>query len=76
MKYANGIWAAIVKLWTRLFGRHLKATKPKEAKSYKPIETVGGKGHYFEDKGAIEHGFHCRSSQAKRRKMERKTGRR
>jgi hypothetical protein len=30
MKYSNGIWAAIVRLWTRLFGRHLKATKPKE----------------------------------------------
>jgi hypothetical protein len=33
MKYSNGIWAAIVRLWTRLFGRHLKATKGNEVVS-------------------------------------------
>lgn len=74
MKYANGIWSAIVRLWTRLFGRNLKAAtaKPKVTKSYEPIE-IGGRGHYFE--GNVSYKASCRSSQSRRRKMERRTGR-
>ena len=47
-----------------------------KAISGEPVGSTGGKGHYFESIGAIEHSFHCRSSQSKRRKLERKTGRR
>ena len=53
--------AAIVALFAKLFAEG--ATKP--------YESVGGKGHYFE--GNIGYKYSCRSSQAKRRKMERKT---
>jgi hypothetical protein len=78
MKYANGIFAAIFRLWTRLFGRHLKAAtaKPKTTKPREPIGSVGGKGHYFESIGQINRKFHSRRSQSQRRKHERKTGRR
>ena len=50
VKYVNGIWSAIVRLWTRLFGRHSKAEAlPRRTRTdITPIETVGGKGHYFE----------------------------
>lgn len=36
-------------------------------------ESVGGKGHYYE--GNIDYKASCRSSQSKRRKMQRRTGR-
>lgn len=37
----------------------------------KPIESMGGKGHYFD--GNAENGYQYRSSQSKRRKLERRT---
>jgi hypothetical protein len=69
MKYANGIWSAIVRLWKRLFGRDLKAATEKP-KAITPIDSLGGKGHYFD--GNAANGYQFRSSQSKRRKMERR----
>jgi hypothetical protein len=37
----------------------------------KPIESMGGEGHYFDGNG--ENGYQYRRSQSKRRKMERRT---
>jgi hypothetical protein len=75
MKYSNGIWSAIVRLWKRLFGRDLKATteKPKKVTNIEPVGSIGGKGHYFESLGSIEHSFLCRRNQSKRRKLARRT---
>jgi hypothetical protein len=69
MKYTNGIWSAIVRLWKRFFGKDLKAMNPKLS-VVKPLESLGGRGHYFDGNGAA--GYNFRSDQHKRRKMERR----
>jgi len=56
-----------VGLLASLFGGLFKAEKSD------PVGSVGGKGHYFESMGAINHKFNARSSQSKRRKMARRT---
>ena len=38
-----------------------------------PVESAGGKGHYYESMGAINQKFNARSSQRKRRKLARRT---
>jgi hypothetical protein len=43
------------------------------SKSAKPIDSMGGKGHYFDGNGA--NGYFARSTQSQRRKMARRTGR-
>ena len=69
----QGFFNLIVSFFKRFFGRK---TAPRRTRAdITPIETVGGRGHYFESKGAIERAFQCRSSQSKRRKMGRRTGR-
>ena len=59
----KGLRAAIAKLFTGLLSGKNEYSK-----------SVGGKGHLYE--GNIGYKAQCRSTQSKRRKMERKTGRR
>jgi len=54
-----------VGLLASLFGA-LQGTK-----AYTPVESMGGRGHYFD--GNAELGYNARRSQSKRRKMERRT---
>ena len=60
MANKKGLGAAIAKMFTGLL------TKDEYSKS------AQGKGHYFE--GNIGYKYACRSSQSKRRKMERRRG--
>jgi hypothetical protein len=67
----QGFFNFILGFFRRFFG---KKTVAKKVKLSKPIESMGGRGHYFDGNGAD--GYYSHSSQRQRRKMERRTGRR